>query len=560
MTGVSRNILIGGAAGQGLATIGQALGKALVRKGYHLHVTQTYESRIRGGHNTFALRAGTVAADAPVESIDLLLALNASELPLHQPNLAPDAFVVSGEDVPATSPRHLRIPIAELAQGVHENTLFLGVVACLLGLTKEGAASALHHFLGKLDPKVAEANEQALERSYAWTASHKPDFAPLPPPGLPEGSRIMIHGNEAIAMGAMAAGLKLCCFYPMSPGTSIPLTVAGAAERMGIVVEQVEDEIAAVNMAFGAFYAGAPALAATSGGGFSLMAEGVSLAGVAENPLVLAVAMRPGPATGLATRTEQADLDAALYYGHGEFPRAVLAPGSIQECFDLTRRAFELAERYQTPVIILTDQYLADSFRGNEPFAFTPPATPDWKALPDDPAYERYVMTEDGISPRRLPGFGKALVVCDSHEHTPDGHVTEDLPLRARMQAKRMAKLRGMAAEAIPPAFSGPENPDILLLCWGSSSGAVEEAASTLRGQGVKAGVCHFTQLWPLRPESFVPRLRAAKETVMVESNYTGQLAGLLRREAGFSVHRMVTRFDGLPLTSAYILNQLKSR
>ena len=557
MDKTSIQICIGGEAGQGLATIGQVLGKALVRKGYHLHVTQTYESRIRGGHNTFALRVGSSPVAAPTEAIDLLIALDAASLPLHKKDLSPKALVLSDDSIPAAASRHLRVPLAEMGKGVHQNTIMLGAVAALLGLDKTELARVLAHSLGKLSDALIQENEAALEKAYAWTAAQKPEFARLPAPTLAADTNIMLHGNEAIALGAMAAGLKFCCFYPMSPGTSVPLTVAAAAKRLGIVVEQVEDEIGAINMALGASYAGGKAMTATSGGGLALMSEGISLAGVMEMPVVIVVAMRPGPATGLATRTEQADLDLAMYSGHGEFPRAILTPGSIQECFELGRKAFELAEHYQGPVFILTDQHLADSYRESAPFDLHTAPAPLPVDLPDDPGYQRYVMNKDGISPRRIPGLGKALVVCDSHEHAPDGHITEDLVLRPKMQDKRMVKLQGLRAEAVAPSFSGPDAPDTLLVCWGSTKGAAEEAAALLRSQGQSAGVCHFAQVYPLREESFLPRFAKAKHVVMVESNCTGQMAGLLRRETGFSVHRSVLRYDGLPITARYIITEL---
>ncbi len=559
MNATSVNVCIGGEAGQGLATIGQVLGKALVRGGYPLHVTQTYESRVRGGHNSFALRTGNAPIHAPSEAIDLLVALDEGSA-VHLADLAPKALVVA--DAALALPKggkgakRLSVPVKEL--GKHENTVLLAVAGQLLGLTKKDLTAALGHFLGKQPPAVLQENEEALAAAFAWAAKQKTAFAPLPAPPLAKNKNIMVHGNEAIALGAMAAGLKFCAFYPMSPATSVPLTVAAAAKRMGIVVEQVEDEIAAVNMALGASYAGAPAMAATSGGGLALMTEGVSLAGVSETPLVLVVAMRPGPATGLATRTEQGDLEMTLHAGHGEFPRAIFTPGTLEQCFELTRKAFLLAEQYQTPVFVLTDQYLADSFREAAPFNLRRPPV----ALPqpsDDAKYERYVITKSGVSPRLLPGAGKALVVCDSHEHTADGHITENLPLRKRMQEKRMAKMKGLARNATPPAFTGPEKAQTLLVCWGSVLGAALEAADILNVQKKNAAaVCHFPQVWPLRPDDFLARFKAAKRVVVIEGNSTGQMANLIRRETGFNAHSRVLRYDGLPITARHILERMK--
>jgi 2-oxoglutarate ferredoxin oxidoreductase subunit alpha len=371
---------------------------------------------------------------------------------------------------------------------------------------------------------------------------------------------LMMNGNEAIALGAAAAGLKFYSFYPMTPSTSIGLALAAWAKETGMIVEQAEDEIAVVNMALGASFAGAPSMVATSGGGFALMVEGVSLAAMTETPVVIVVAQRPSPATGLPTRTAQADLEFVLHAGHGEFPRAVFAPGSIAECCALTAKALVLADRYQGPVFILTDQFLADSYRAVAPFKLdgTPLVQP-WSSTKKFFAtpYQRFAITADGISPRLLPGLTEHLVVADSDEHTEDGHITEDLTVRTKMVSKRLSKGAGMIAEAIPPEWQGAEEPDLLLVTWGSSKGAVEEAAALMQARGKELATLHFAQVWPLVPELFLERLQRAKEVVAVEGNATGQLARLIRREAGFPIERRVLRYDGLPITPEFIIREL---
>jgi 2-oxoglutarate ferredoxin oxidoreductase subunit alpha len=372
--------------------------------------------------------------------------------------------------------------------------------------------------------------------------------------------RLALNGNQAIALGAVSAGVKFCAFYPMTPSTSIPLTFIAHAGDMGLTVEQAEDEIAAINMALGASYAGAPAMVATSGGGFALMVEGVSLAGMTETPVVVVVAQRPGPATGLPTRTEQADLEFVLRAGHGEFPRAIFAPGDVEECFHLTRRAFALTQKYQTPAFVLTDQFLADSFRAVEPFDVEGLEPGGAYAAPPEFAepYARYAVTENGVSPRLLPGASRHLVVVDSDEHTEDGHLTEDLDARVRQVEKRRRKESGIRAEVVPPVHDGDERPELLLVSWGSSKGAVAEAAANLGGDGGQVATLHFPQVWPLIPEQFLGRLGEAKRVVAVEGNASGQLAGLIRAETGFEVGERVSRYDGLPLTPEYILRELK--
>jgi len=299
-------------------------------------------------------------------------------------------------------------------------------------------------------------------------------------------------------------------------------------------------------------------MVATSGGGFALMVEGVSLAGMTESPIVVVVAQRPGPATGLPTRTEQGDLEFVLHAGHGEFPRAIFSPGTVEQCFHLTRRAFELAERYQGPMFLLTDQFLADSYRAVAPFGVenldtVRPGTGAVESMP----YLRFAITESGISPRVFPGITKHLVVADSDEHTEDGHITEDPSVRRQMVEKRLRKGEGIRAEVIAPEMEGESNPDLLLVSWGSSKGAVGEAASRMRSTGEKVATLHFSQVWPLVPEQFMGHLDSARQVVCVEGNAIGQLARLIRRETGFQMKKKVLRYDGLPLTPESILREL---
>ncbi|HID30504.1 MAG TPA: 2-oxoacid:acceptor oxidoreductase subunit alpha, partial [Desulfobacterales bacterium] len=270
-------------------------------------------------------------------------------------------------------------------------------------------------------------------------------------------------------------------------------------------------------------------------------------------------AQRPGPATGLPTRTEQADLELVLYAGHGEFPRAIFAPGTPEECFHLTRRSFELAERYQGPIFLLTDQFLADSYRAVTPFDVEnlPPVRAGTEEVGSSP-YVRFAITESGISPRLLPGMTEHLVVADSDEHTEDGHITEDLAVRVQMVDKRLRKEKGIRAEVVPPDIDGEESPDLLLVSWGSSKGAVKEAASLMRSDGERVATLHFSQVWPLIPEHFMSHLESAKQVVSIEGNALGQLARLIRRETGFEIKKQVLRYDGLPMTPESIIRQLR--
>ena len=553
------NLMIGGEAGQGLATVSQGLSKALVRGGWRLVMTQSYHSRIRGGHNTMAIRMSSEDVFAPAEEIDILVALNQETLDLHLEDMAEKGLVITGDDLDADYAGKLPVPFGNLAPGRFSNVAALGVVGALLGLEESLVQGVIKSMFGKKGEEVAQKNAEALTKAFEWAAKQDTGCEPLAAPADAKG-RMLMAGNEAIALGAISAGTKFLSFYPMTPGTSIALNFIAQSHAMGLVAEQAEDEISAINMAVGASYAGAPSLVPTSGGGFALMCEGVSLSAMMETPVVVAVVQRPGPATGLPTRTEQGDLEMVLHAGHGEFARAVFAPGDIEECFHLSRRAVEMSERFQSPVFILNDQFQADSYRAVDVFdldSLEKIAAPDVVWEPDAENYERYAVTEDGVSPRALPGLGKALVVADSDEHTPDGHITEDLSVRNVMNEKRLRKLTGLREQAVPPSFYGDEQPEVLLVCWGSAKGAVREAAQMLTAQGRKTGVCHFGQVWPLDETRFMPRFEAAGMVVFCEMNATGQFAKLVRRETGFMCSRLVLRYDGLPFTPQYILRQL---
>ena len=553
-------VVIGGEAGQGLVTLGDLLARSLVKSGYHVHVTQNYMSRIRGGHNAFAIRVGVDPLAAPQEPINLLVALDADTVGLHRDALVPGkSAIVLDEAFPVEAGTCVRVPFKKLAAARYENVAALGVAAALLGLDKSVVGDAVDAFFGNKDASVSAANRAAVDAAYAWAETSSTTFPGLNPAAAGGAPRLVVNGNEALALGALAGGVKFCAFYPMSPATSIMLNLAKHAEAMGLVVEQAEDEIAAVNMALGGAFSGSRSMTATSGGGFALMTEGVSLAGMTETPVVIVVAQRPGPATGLPTRTEQGDLEFVLHAGHGEFPRAIFAPGTIAECFALMRRTFALAEASQGPVFLLTDQFLADSQQDVEPFnirdaaapGLAPPPGASGRSLP-------YAITDSGVSPRRVPGAGPELAVADSDEHDEAGHITEDLEIRVKMVEKRLRKTKILEDHIVPPDYAGDENPDLLLVSWGSPTGAVREAAARLRAAGRTVGTLHFPQVWPLAPEQFLARLRSAGRVVCVEGNATGQFARLIRRETGFEVQRVLSRYDGLPFTPEYILGGLE--
>jgi len=561
------NIRVTGGAGQGIHTVGTLLCRMAVSAGHHFHLTQDYMSRIRGGRNSQTVRIGVEPVRAGRETAEILLAVNPDQLPQVLPGVTPGGFAIA--DRPDAVPGTIRAPLKELAVAAGSpilvNVAGTGAIAFALGYPKDHADRV---FEEQFRGEFREKNRSAFHLGWEWAeANFPPDESTrfrLPPGRF--SPRLVMSGNEALALGAIAGGCTFGCGYPMTPGTGILSVLADEGGKTGLLFEQAEDEIAALNMAIGAAYTGARSLVATSGGGFALMAEALSLAGMMETPVVVALGMRPGPATGMPTRTAQGDLEFVLSAGHGEFPRLVLSPGSVEEAFELAQHAMDAAERFQVPVILLTDQHLADTVVDIDPekIAFQPvrrhlarggkvPRTPEGK-------YLRYAVTESGVSPMAIPGQPGITVVAGSDEHTEDGHLTEDHGVRAEMVRKRLRKGESLARETIPPLFSGPPAGDLLLIGFGSTKEAIAEARGILAAGGKRAGSVHLRQVCPFPAREIAGILPRYRVCLTAEHNATGQLARLIRRETGLSVDGSILRYDGLPFTPREIAEEAGSR
>ena len=549
------NLRIAGQAGQGVQSAGDLLVGAFASMGLHVFSTKSYMSRIRGGLNWYDIRIADFELFAGLEIADVLVALSPMAAEILGTQISQRGMVLldadEADDAIAISFTKSAAEVAGVK--LMANSVAAGAVFALLGYPPDALHQHLRKTFKKKGDEVIDKNISCAVRGSELIAGQA---GQLPGPTVTGAPSTLLCGADAIGQAAAVAGVKLVAAYPMTPGTATFTYLAGVADRYGIVVEQVEDEISAVNMACGSTYAGAATLVCTSGGGFALMVEGLSLAGMLELPLFIVIAQRPGPATGLPTRTAQQDLSFALTAGHGEFPRAIFAPGTQQQCYDQTRRALVTAHKFQTPVILLTDQFLQDAQK-NIP---APPDQPD----PIDRAiatnagddYLRYALTESGVSPRAIPG-GEALVVSDSDEHTADGHLTEDLDVHLAQHDKRMRKLAGMKAEAVMPEFYGPADAETLLLCWGSTYGPCREAIDTIGKKKGGAAMLHFSQLWPLNVEAVGPLLASARRIVCVEGNSTGQLASLLRQCGLIGDAELLLRYDGLAFTADYIIQRL---
>jgi len=546
------NVMIAGAAGEGIQTLGAILAETVSAAGYSVFTWQDLESRIRGGQNSYSLRVGESPVNAPLTEVDLLLALNNGAATQYAPWLK-EGGVMFAKD--ADDARTIALPFTEVAEQefgrrIYGNTVATGALTAAMGLDLELLEETLGRWFSRKGEEVLEANRRAARRGYEMAQDNCRGACPRT---LSRGDKRyhVLSANQAIPLGAACAGCRFMAAYPMSPSTAIITYLANEEDRLGVFTEQAEDEIAAINMAIGASFAGARAMTATSGGGFALMVEGISLAGMTEIPVVVVLAQRPGPATGLPTRTAQGDLLFAVNGGHGEFPKMVMAPSDPKDAFHKTVRAFNLADRFQVPVILLTDQFLSDSTFSIEDMRLEDAEPKKFLADPSTmEEYLRYRITEDGVSPRLYPGQSPFLVAADSDEHDEHGHITEDLAGTAvPMMEKRLAKLRSLQREVQPPEARGVEDARRILVGWGSSRGAVLEALELLKRDGVPAGMIHFTELWPLPDYSFPP----GKQYVCVESNMTGQLETLLRSRYEATFQNGIRRYDGLPLTGEYI-------
>ncbi len=517
-------ILIGGAAGTGIDTLEKLLNDAFKRSGYYTFSTKEFMSRVRGGSNTVLIRISNRPVHAPCREVDLFIAIDAAALEHAKWRcteksviLADQAFAGNRTDVTAVP---LHATALKLGSAQYANTYVAGL---LFGLLKLGGEHLLHSIAERF--KEDATNTAAVEAGLA--EGGKLSFATLPP--LPEAhleavkKLHLMNGTTASGFGFLSGGCNMVTAYPMSPSTGVLNFMAAMSKEFDIAVEQSEDEIASLTMVLGGWYAGARAMTTTSGGGFALMGEALSLSGMTETPAVIYLAQRPGPATGLPTRSEQGDLNMALYSGHGPFPRVILAPGSLQECIDCGYLAFELADRYQIPVIFLSDQYLADTVMMTDKVDFSAYEQRRY-ITKSTKEYRRYVYTESGVSPRAVPGFGEGLICAVSDEHDERGQITEDYSTRFQMVAKRAFKNEGIINEALSPLCTGEG--EIAVIGWGSTKGAIAEALE--RVGDPRLVQVHFAWVHPLSVAQ-LRVLNAYQYKIVVENNADGAFANQLK-------------------------------
>jgi 2-oxoglutarate ferredoxin oxidoreductase subunit alpha len=574
---------IGGENGQGIASTGNILALILARRGLHLNAYNAYQSIIRGGHTFLTIRA----SDGPVrnmgDKIDVFIPLNQDTMDRHLHLLKSGACAVYDKEkvTPGNAAEGVQLcgmPMKELTKGnkLAVNTAALGATLQLLGIESEPLETVIaRQFKKKGDAIIAE-NIAIARVGYDYAAQNFTAFSwKAPRGGKPLG---IITGNQAIAMGGAAAGVKFYAAYPMSPSTGVLMWMAAHAREIGIMVRQVEDEIGVMNMVIGAAHTGCRAMCATSGGGFALMAEAVGMAGMIETPIVCIDVQRAGPATGVPTKTEQGDLWQMLGAGQGDYPRIVVAPTNQLDLFHTIPELFNLCDKYQCPGLVLSDLLISEGTASIDPddLDFQVKIDRGELILPNgngansasgynDKAYLRYKNTDSGISPRAVPGVPGHIFTAATDEHDEDGTLISDEftnPQKRRMMVeKRARKMQGAINEITPSKLVGPEQADVTLVGWGSTAGVIREAVEKLAGEeGIVANQLAIKWIVPLHAADISAILGRSKNVIIVENNQSGQFARYIRSETGFGAHGHIRKYDGEPFMPHHIVDAVKAQ
>ena len=574
------SVLIGREAGAGISAAGVSLSKVFMRGGLQVFGTVDYPSLIRGGHNFYMIRAAGESVYSQWDRYDLIVALDANTIHRHFKALKPGGGIIyDGDEIPPDNldlPKDLKnlfsVPLKAIVKEVQgrpvvRNTVALGAAIGILGYNIEILEDILREFFTRKGDKIVAMNVNAARAGYNYAKEHYGGelAAHLDPSKKVQKDRIFLTGNEAVALGAIAAGCKFYAAYPMTPASGVLHYLVAQSVQSNMVTVQAESEIAAINMAIGASFAGVRAMTGTSGGGFCLMTEALSLAGMVETPLVIMLGQRTGPSTGLPTYTAQSDLRFAIHAAHGEFPRVVIAPGDVTECFELTIDAFNLADEFQIPVILLTDKHLIESHAAIPPFTDEGIEINRGKLLPMSPysekeSYIRHKLTADGISPRLLPGTPNALIHSDSAVHKESGFQGDDCAIAQKMADKRYQKLPNLLKrlEKEPRIkLHGPKKADITIVGWGSTKGVALEVIRLLEKDNIKANFLQVIYLTPF-PAEEVRAVLKNQNPILVEGNQTAQLGGLIKEHAGIEITKKILRYDGRPFNPRQLTRRIK--
>ena len=558
---------IGGEAGQGIATPGDILARIFVRRGLHLYTYNAYQSIIRGGHIFLTVRVSDQELYSHGDKLDLLLCLNQDTMDRHLNLMGPGSRVIyNGDNITPGDVNdgvHMcPLPVGNLGESRNrliQNTIAVGAIMSLMGVEFEVLEESLSLRFQRQGQNVIDENVRVARAGFDYAADNfVPYYDTLPDGGKP---LAVWAGNDALAMGGAAAGVKFYCAYPMSPSSGVLHWMAANARNLGIMVRQVEDEIGVANMAIGAAHAGCRAMCGTSGGGFALMTEAVGAAGMMEIPVVFIDVQRAGPSTGVPTKTEQGDLWQALGASQGDFERFIVAPTDALDCFNTMPELFNLVDKAQCPAIVLSDLLIGEGRFSVDPDAINMHPAIDRGQLITEPApangYMRYANTDTGVSPRALPGVPGYVHVVATDEHDEDSILISDEftnPLKRRMMVeKRARKFQDIVKEIAPPTIEGPENAEVTLLGWGSTEGVIREARQLLADRGVSVNQLAIKWIVPFHVDVVTEIVNGAKKVVIVENNHSGQFYRYMRSETGLSVDGHIRKYDGEPFMPHHI-------
>ncbi|MEO0281964.1 MAG: 2-oxoacid:acceptor oxidoreductase subunit alpha [candidate division WOR-3 bacterium] len=566
---------IGGEAGYGIMTSGLIFGKAFVKSGLFAFDTNEYPSLIRGGHNTYTVRVCDEPIFSHSKKIDILVALTKLAVEKHKDEISENGFIIFDQSVFSVNNEEVRddinlipIPLTEIAtksggQAIMRNNVAIGASFALVDYNFEHLVDTINGiFGGKKGEDVAKTNINVAREGYNYVEKNFAKFLrSIKIFAKKFAKRMYITGNEAISLGAIRAGCKFYSAYPMTPASSILHFLSSKENDYNIIVKQTEDEIAAIHMAIGASFAGVRSMTGTSGGGFSLMTEALGLAALTETPLVVVLAQRPGPSTGMPTHTEQGDLKFAINASNGEFPRVVVAPGDSNECFYETFNAFNIAEKYQIPVIVLTDKFLAESHSTIDPFLSKQLKIDRGMLLTDEKAkqikdYKRYENTATGVSYRSIPSQ-PAMFKAATDEHDEYGRLSEEQSDRITQMDKRFRKFKVLESEIDGIKMYGDDDADITIISWGSTKGPILEAMKIFSQKGVKVCFIQVLYLMPFPTTKMKLLIEKRKNKIIIENNKTAQLASLIKEYTGMDVDYKILKYDGRPFTPEDIYEKI---
>lgn len=564
---------VGGQQGEGVESTGETFAVALNRQGYYVYSFRHFSSRIKGGHSNDKVRVSLQQFRASTDYTDVLLAFDQESIDVNVGEVRQGGIVIADAKFNPTAPNHVRlfpVPLTKIAEecgsAIMKNMVSLGASACVLGLPIDIFKEVLEERFLRKGQKVVDQNMEAIQRGFEYIkelGGADPDFALTPADGT---RRLFMMGNDALALGALAAGARVMPAYPITPASDVMEYLIKKFPKVGGVVVQTEDEIAALTMAIGAAYGGARSLTATSGPGLALMMEAIGLSGMTETPVVIIDTQRGGPSTGLPTKQEQSDMLAALFGTHGEIPKIVLAPATTEDCFYVMIDAFNYAEKYQCPVIVMTDLALSLSKQTTDMLNLEKVKIDRGRIVTESDLanaeagkeFRRYELSEDGISPRVFPGVRGGLHHVTGVEHLETGQPNETAPNRQSMMDKRMRKLQDVELPN-SVAVTGDEDADLVIVGIGSNAGSIEEAMNRLRNDGKKVAHVHIQALLPFPTNSVRKHVETAKQVLVIENNATGQLRHLM---AFYGVAhpniQSLLRYDGRPFLPTDIYNHCK--